>query len=97
MKKGCMRVTAAVGAVLWAGAVLASDVGVLRLLSYNVRHCSGEGRSIDYVTVDKRHADRVTVKEAHVTPDWTTSDHTPVFVSVAVAPSSKGEKLQKGK
>ena len=36
MKKGCMRVTAAVGAVLWAGAVLASDVGVLRLLSYNV-------------------------------------------------------------
>ncbi len=36
MKKGWIRAAAAVGAVLWAGAVLASDVGVLRLLSYNV-------------------------------------------------------------
>ncbi len=36
MKKGWIRAAAAVGAVLWAGAVLASDVGVLRLLSYNM-------------------------------------------------------------
>ena len=36
MKKGWMRAMAAVSAMLWAGAVLASDVGVLRLLSYNV-------------------------------------------------------------
>ena len=46
---------------------------------------SSERRTIDYVTVDKRHADCVTVKEVHVTPDRTTSDHKPVFVSVTVA------------
>ena len=47
---------------------------------------SSERRTIDYVTVDKLHANRVTVKEAHVTPDRTTSDHKPVFVAVEVAP-----------
>ena len=36
MKQGWMRAMAAVSAMWWAGAVLASDVGVLRLLSYNV-------------------------------------------------------------
>lgn len=46
---------------------------------------SSERRTIDYVTVDKRHANRVKVKEVHVTPDRTTSDHKPVFVSVAGA------------
>ena len=47
---------------------------------------SSERRTIDYVTVDRRHANRVTVKETHVTPDRTTSDHKPVFVAVDVAP-----------
>ena len=36
MKQGWMRAMAAVSAMLWAGSVLTSDVGVLRLLSYNV-------------------------------------------------------------
>ena len=36
MKKVWMRAMVAVSAMLWAGAVLASNVGVLRLLSYNV-------------------------------------------------------------
>ena len=36
MKQGWMRAMAAVSAMLWAGAVLAADAGVLRLLCYNV-------------------------------------------------------------
>ena len=36
MKQGWMRAMVAVSAMLWAGTALASDAGVLRLLSYNV-------------------------------------------------------------
>ena len=92
MKQGWKCAAVVVGAVLWAGAVLAADAGVLRLLSYNVRHCSGKEGPIHYSQTAA-----AIQRETHVTPDWTTSDHKPVFVSVAVAPSSQGEKLQKGK
>lgn len=54
---------------------------------------SSERRTIDYVTVDKRHADRLMVEESHVTPDRTTSDHKPVFVSVSVAEVKNEEEV----
>ena len=37
---------------------------------------------IDYIAVDSVHAGSFAVRDAHVTPDFTTSDHCPVFVSV---------------
>ena len=37
---------------------------------------------IDYIAVDSTHAGNFAVRDAHVAPDFTTSDHCPVFVTV---------------
>lgn len=90
-----MTITVAICVAVAAYLPLAAaecGVGTLRLLSYNVRHCSGKEGPIHYSQTAA-----AIQREAHVTPDWTTSDHKPVFVSVAVASSSQGENLQKGK
>ena len=42
------------------------------------------GNCIDYVAVDRAHADRVAVHESHVTQDFMTSDHAPVVVTVSI-------------
>lgn len=41
---------------------------------------------IDYIAVDSAAAKRVEVKESHVVPDVTTSDHSPVVATVVVRP-----------
>lgn len=107
MKKGWMRAMVAVSAMLWVGVALGADAGVLRLLSYNVRHCSGREGPIHYsqtaAAIQREAPDFVGLQEIDVGTnrskgvDQGASDHKPVFVSVAVAPSLQGKNLQKGK
>ena len=42
---------------------------------------------IDYIAVDRGASARVKVKETHVISDTLTSDHNPVVVTLALAPS----------
>ena len=40
---------------------------------------------IDYIAVDSSSAKRIVVRDSHVVPDETTSDHSPVVASISVA------------
>lgn len=45
----------------------------------------GSEHCIDYIAVDSGHADGLAVTSSHVAPDYETSDHCPVFVTVESA------------
>ena len=46
---------------------------------------SAHAYCIDYIAVDSRSAKRIVVRDSHVVPDETTSDHSPVVATISVA------------
>jgi len=48
-------------------------------------HNPAKAYCIDYIAVDSIAAKRITVRESHVVPDETTSDHSPVVATISVA------------
>ena len=40
---------------------------------------------IDYIAVDSLSASRIAVRDSHVVPDVTTSDHSPVVATISVS------------
>ena len=48
-------------------------------------HNPAKAYCIDYIAVDSIAAKRITVRESHVVPDETTSDHSPIVATISVA------------